>query len=426
MWFFAGLLCYMIYDKFDFIFLFFLKIQSETRLFSQIIWRRLISFESNLDLLSLLLRQKNDIHELNINLLKTIFLSIDYHILSEDEIDKTKNKIENDINSSRYLFNKLCEIIGVFYTFQLQNADLLINEDDTEISDVLISDELREYLLKIVINEYNTKYHILSQRDRKVVLRTLLTLQTRTDSESYIDELLTDINRFSYYKGTRNTMLTQVIDDKTEINGYKFSKQLQSDIFRNFLSENKLYISKAFVMNNNNNHNLFQTQNLNNWRFERLLNHKKLSSEQWLEDGNTRGPLFEWRYGGVKEGSGLHPSLNDIDLQDLTNDEYKEIFDINNTFDEDNALLIKQNNDINYKKIILRSICDVLLEYNQYKDVNTKPIAIFIVNNHNGLRNSKGYYQYLCDLFDVKCVVIDDINILNDSNAICNCIQSVI
>ena len=144
-----------------------------------------------------------------------------------------------------------------------------------------------------------------------------------------------------------------------------------------------------------------------------------MQSEQLLEDGNSRGQLFEWRYNGIKEGSGLHPTLNDVDLQDLTEDEYNDIFDVDNTFDEDNALL-KKSFDVNYKHIILRSICDVLLEYN---DDRNKPIAIF-----NGLKhkNSYEYYKYLCDLFDVKCVVIDDINTLNNDQAICNMIQSVI
>ena len=375
--------------------------------------------ESNIDLLYLLLSQKDEIKDVNINILKTLFLSLDYQILSENEMDKTQNKIENDINSSRLFVNKLFDIIGLFYVFQTKNPDLFINGDNDDIEgiDKLISDEMRQYFVNILINEYDNKYHLLSQKDGKMVLRTLLILQSPNNEE--MDKLITDKNRFSFYKGTISSLLTQIIDDKTEINGYKFGQNLQSDTFKNFLKKNKLFISKAFMLNDEN---VFQAKNLNEWRFERLLNHKKVNLEQWLEDGNVKGPLFEWRAGGIREGAGLHPTLNDIDFEDgLNEDEYKDIYDVENVFDEDNGLLNNNNNDINYKWIILRSVCDILLENNDDKKNERSAIAVF-VNNSN---NNKEYYQYLCDLFGVKCVVIDSDD-LNDTKAICDSIQSVI
>lgn len=365
--------------------------------------------QSGIDLLYLLLRRSNDGNGLNVNILRTVFVSMEYHILESDHCQNTQNMIKNDINSSRHLINKLFEVISIFHVFQSQRSELLVDDEDNTTH--LISDKLKEYFVNILLNEYENKYHFLSQKDRKNVLRALLVL-----SEQNIEQLMTDFNRFAFYKGTKAALLTQTIDANTEINGYLLGKQIKSDIFRNFLQKNGLFISNAFVLNEDN---VFRIKNLNEWRFQRLEQHKMVNTEQMTEDGKVRGRWFEWRAGGKREGAGIHPTLNDADLDELEMDdnEYED------TFNEDNALLTS-NENVDYKKIILRSICDILLERNHYND-NMQPIAIFMNTNNATHDIYNAYYQQLCDLFDAKCVIIDDLTTLNDTNAICNEIRKV-
>merc|ERR1712079_59200 len=116
----------------------------------------------------------------------------------------------------------------------------------------------------------------------------------------------------------------------------------------------------------------------------------------WSEDGMVKGPLFEWR-SEIPEGAGLHPTLNDVDLESLDEDEYRAICDVDSRLDEDTAMLC-EGGEVDYKKILLRSVCDLLLESNDKKAQST---AIF-VDTVNG-RCSESQYKALCDLFHVKC-----------------------
>merc|ERR1712039_890522 len=121
--------------------------------------------------------------------------------------------------------------------------------------------------------------------------------------------------------------------------------------------------------------------------------HKKFRQEQWTEDGNTKGPLFEWRKGGRREGAGIHPTLNDVDTDKPNQTEPMNNFVDDADLYEDYALLLP-NNDVDCKKIILRSICDVLLE--SKKDAES--VALFVgTDSKSSSKIHEEYFRYLAD-----------------------------
>jgi len=372
-------------------------LESDSRLFSQITWRRLLSLESSADLLHLMLKQKSDVVDLNINVLRAVFSSMEYHLLNSEHSEKIQNAMIRDTTASRHVVDKMYDLMAIFTVFQQQHRALLVNEDDGESKPFLISDEMKQFFVDLLIEEWNQKYHILTQNARKTVLRTLLILG---GNEQDIDGLLTDFNRFAFYKGVKSAVLTQCIDDRTESYGFLLGQRVQSNAFKRVLSENGLFVSSAFVLSKDN---VFQTKKLNEWRLERLTQNKMRNAEPWSEEGMVKGPLFEWRSGGVREGAGLHPTLNDVDLEELDDDEYREIFNVDGQLDEDAAMLT-ESGDVDYKRIILRSVCDLLLESN---DPNVPPIAIF-TDSHYG-KCFESHCKSLCDLFQSKCVLIHDL-----------------
>ena len=388
--------------------------QSDSRLFSQISWRRLLPLESSVDLLHLMLRQKSDVAELNVNVLRTVFLSMDYHLSESEHAEKVKSAIVRDTASSRHFVHKLYDLMAVFTVFEQQHGALLTNDGDDELSPFLISCEMKQFFIDLLSEEWYQKYHILPQNARKRVLRTLLILG---GNDQNIEGLMTECNQFAFYKGVKSAILTQCIDDKTESNGFLLGQRVQSEEFKRLLSENGLFVSSAFVLNKDN---VFQSMRLNEWRLKRLEEHRMLWAEQF-EDGQwVRGPLFEWRSGGIREGAGLHPTLNDADLEELDQEEYRGIFNVDGRLDEDAALFTKSG-DVDYKRIMLRSVCDLLLESND-KDVPS--IALF-VDSQNG-KCSESHYKSLCDSFGVKCVLIHDTSILTENTNFCKEISAAI
>merc|ERR1712129_618569 len=163
-------------------------------------------------------------------------------------------------------------------------------------------------------------------------------------------------------------------------------------------------------------------KSLNEWRFERIKAHKSIRSEQWTEDGNTKGPLFEWRKGGSKEGAGIHPRLNDVDTDKPNEVDLSKriVFDTETVCFEDYAMLLP-NDEVDCKKILLRSACDLMLEYKQ-NDESKKPIAIFFDDSSSQIRRQ--FYENLCDLMGAKCLFIDKKE--DDMQAICDRIQCVL
>jgi len=375
--------------------LFFL--QNESSLFSRAEWRKLISVESNISLLEALLRQNKAIGDTNVNVLKVVFLSLDFHIFECDNgIDK----------SNRNLMAKLFQLIGCFYTFQTQNASLFVSSEDDESSSLLISEQMRTYFVSLLRDDFFNKFHRLSSAsERKLILQTLLVL----DRDFLFNSIL-DREQFIFYKGTMSALLTQEAEQASKVDFY---------LLNAFCAKNDLFVPSAFASGDDN---LFQRKSLNEWRFERIKAYKSIRSEQWTEDGNTKGPLFEWRKGGSREGAGIHPRLNDVDTDKPNEvDPSKQIvFDTETDCFEDYAMLLP-NDEVDCKKILLRSACDLMLEYKQ-NDESKKPIAIFFDDSSSQIRRQ--FYENLCDLMGAKCLFIDKKE--DDMQSICDKIQCVL
>ena len=354
-------------------------LQNESSLFSRLEWRKLISLESNVRLLDILLRQNKAANDYNVNVLKVIFLSLDFHIFDEE------NHAQSQIEHDRTLRQKLYKLIGFFYVFQAQNVSMFVSEDEDDASPrLLISDEMKEYFVKLLRDDFFNKFDILPAKERKLILQTLLVLDA--EGNDFLYESILDPNEFNFYKGTVSALLTHIVDDK-EMNNLKDTM------------ENGLFVSSAFV---GRDENVFQRKHLNEWRFARIKEHKMIRMEQWTEDGNTKGPLFEWRKGGSREGAGIHPTLNDVDTDKPNQVEpMNQIVDAMDVY-EDYAMLLP-NDEVDCKKIIMRSACDLLLEHKQ--DSNGQCIAIFLDESSNRIRQQ--FNQHLCDLLGAKCVSID-------------------
>merc|ERR1719474_1177750 len=312
-------------------------LESDSRLFSGLNWRRLMPLNGSLDLLQLMLDREGDATELNVNVnvLRAVLSSVEHHILHGDDGERVQRAIVRDTASSRDFVHKMYDLMATFTVFEQKHSDLLAEEDDDGVSPVLISDEMRQFFVDLVTEDWDQQCHVLAQSARKKVLRTLLILRGNGQN---IDELVTDRNRFVFHKGVERAILTQCIDDKTESGGLLLGQRIRSDAFQRLLAENARFVSSAFALSNDN---VFQTAKLNEWRLGRLEGDKMVNAEQWGDEGMVKGPLFEWRSGAVREGAGLHPTLNDVDLEGLEEEEIADVFNVEGCLDEDSAMLTK-------------------------------------------------------------------------------------
>merc|ERR1712048_396539 len=104
---------------------------------------------------------------------------------------------------------------------------------------------------------------------------------------------------------------------------------------------------------------------------------------------------------------------------ELDDEEFQIVFNVDSQLDEDAALLT-DGGDVDYKRIILRSVCDILLESN---DKEVAPVAIFVDQPN---RHPRSYYQSLSDIFDVRYVLVNDSAVLDDNVVFCAQINDVI